>query len=157
MQFKLLVASLLASVGLSVAAPVETRQESCPIVKTGDYVWQVDNLIARKLDGDTINSLSFHVYGTAGNVDVNCSSADIVEPGKFYQCTEDSNIQFAFQNDRSGLLLRQDDNGVENVGSVTVVTGCEHGGTSNADWVCKTDAPTYLTMVQYPKAASSTT
>jgi len=153
MQFKLFAASLLASAGLSAASPLETHQKSCPILKTGDYVWQVDNFIARKLDGETINSLSFHVYGTAGNVEDNCSTTETVEPGQFYQCTTESNIQFAFQNDRSGLLLRQDVNGVQSVGSVTVLTACEHGGTGNADWVCKTDAPAYLTMVHYPQAS----
>jgi hypothetical protein len=153
MQFKLLAASLLASAGLSAAAPFEARQEACPLVKSGDYVWQVENLSARKLDGDTINSLSFRVFGTAGDFDQNCASTDIVEPGKFYPCNPESNIQFAFQNDRSGLLLRQDRD-VQSVGSATILNSCEHGGTGNADWLCKSTGATYITMVQYPTAAN---
>lgn len=111
MYIKTLAASMLAAAGIASAAPFESRQATpeCPVVKTGDYVWQISKFYARKPEGVKINSISFNVKATnGGTADFTCSAqADVVEDGKFYQCGENSFIWFAFQNDRSGLILQQ--------------------------------------------------
>lgn len=112
MQFKLVAASLLAVTGLSSSAPVEARQDTTnrPVVQEGDYIWKIDDFFARKPDGQKITSLGFNVKATNnGTADFDCSvSADPVEEGKFYECGPNSFIYFAYQQDRSGLLLKQD-------------------------------------------------
>jgi hypothetical protein len=156
MQYKYLAATLLASTGLSAANPVAPRQNlpetPTSLATNGNWIWRVNNLSARKLDGETINSLSFDVEGTKGTISETCTSKSIVEPGKFYPCNDKTDLQFAFQNDRSGLLLYKDWNGVPLVGSATTLTSCEHGGTGNADWICKSDGSSYLSMVELPAA-----
>lgn len=111
MQFKYLTASFLATISLSSAAPLEARQDTCPVVQSGDYVWKISEFYSRKLDGKTISSLGFNIKATnEGTLDFNCSASQgtNIENGKFYQCGENSFIWFAWQDDRGGLLLRQD-------------------------------------------------
>lgn len=111
MQFKHVAASLLAIADLGAAVPLDSRQDddTCPIVKTGDYVWKISNFSARKPTGDKSNSISFDVAPTNGApADFTCFvSGDDLEYGKLYQCGENSSVWFAFQNDRSGLVLQQ--------------------------------------------------
>lgn len=112
MQFTIAALSLLIAAGFSTAAPLEARQytTTCPVVQEGDYVWNIDNFYARKPDGKKINSIGFNIKATnKGTLDFNCSaSADVIEDGKFYSCGENSFMYFAYRQDRSGLLLRQD-------------------------------------------------
>lgn len=152
MQFKIIAASLLASAGISMAAPLETRADTCPVVQQGDYVWKIDNFYARKLDGKTISSLQFNVKATnGGTADFNCTSSENVENGKFYQCGENSFIYWAFQDDRSGLLLRQDvSDDIQYVGTTTLPNYCRAGGAGPKDFVCQGVSPAYITLVQYP-------
>ncbi|KAJ8110065.1 hypothetical protein OPT61_g6989 [Boeremia exigua] len=152
MQFKVIAASLLASAGLSMAAPLEARTESCPVVQQGDYVWKIDNFYARKLDGKTISSLQFNVKATnGGTADFNCTSSGNVEDGKFYECGENSFIYWAYQSDRSGLLLRQDvSDDIQYVGTATLPNYCHAGGAGPNDFVCSGVSPAYITLVQYP-------
>src|SRR5690242_1599818 len=152
MQFKVLAASLLASAGLSMAAPLEVRTETCPVVQQGDYIWKIDNFYARKLDGKTISSLQFNIKATnEGTLDFDCKSSGNVEDGKFYQCGENSFIYFAWQADRNGLLLRQDvSDDIQYVATTTVPNYCRAGGAGPNDFVCQGVSPTYITLVQYP-------
>ncbi|KAJ4335338.1 hypothetical protein N0V95_008932 [Ascochyta clinopodiicola] len=152
MQFKVIAASLLASAGLSMAAPLEARAETCPVVQQGDYIWKIDNFSARKLDGKTISSLSFNVKATnGGTLDFNCTSTNPVEDSKFYQCGDNSFIYFAYQADRSGLILRQDvSEGVQWVATTTLPNYCRAGGSGPNDYVCQGVSPAYVTLVQSP-------
>lgn len=152
MQFKVLAASLLASAGLSMAAPLEARAETCPVVQQGDYVWKIDNFYARKLDGKTISSLEFNIKATnKGTLDFNCTSSGNVEDGKLYQCGENSGIYFAWQADRNGLLLRQDvSDDIQYVATTTLPNYCRAGGAGPNDFVCQGVSPAYITLVQYP-------
>ncbi|KZM18300.1 Major allergen Alt a 1 [Ascochyta rabiei] len=152
MQFKVIAASLLASAGLSMAAPLQAREETCPVVEQGDYVWKIDNFSARKLDGKTISSLSFNVKATnGGTLDFDCTSSDPVEDGKFYECGENSFIYFAYQADRSGLLLRQDvSDDIQYVATTTLPDYCHAGGSGPNDYICQGVSPAYITLVQYP-------
>ncbi|KAJ4313518.1 Major allergen Alt a 1 [Neodidymelliopsis sp. IMI 364377] len=152
MQFKIIAASLLASAGLSMAAPLETRTETCPVVQEGDYVWKLDNFTARKLDGKNIDSLTFNIKATnGGTLDFDCSASDGVEDGKFYSCGTNSFISFAFQADRSGLLLKQDvSDDIQYVATTTLPNYCRAGGAGPNDFVCQGVSPAYITLVQYP-------
>lgn len=152
MQFKIIAASLLASAGLSMAAPLAAREETCPVVQQGDYVWKIDNFYARKLDGKAVSSLSFNIKATnGGTLDFDCSSTNAVEDGKYYQCGENSFIYFAYQADRSGLLLRQDvSDDIQYVATTTVPTYCRAGGSGPNDFVCQGVSPAYITLVQSP-------
>jgi hypothetical protein len=152
MQFKVIAASLLASAGLSMAAPLETRAETCPVVQEGDYVWKLDNFSARKLDGKNIDSLTFNIKATnTGTLDFDCSVSNGVEDGKFYSCGTNSGIFFAFQADRSGLLLRQDvSDDIQYVATTTLPNYCRAGGAGPNDFVCQGVSPAYITLVQYP-------
>lgn len=111
MQFTIAVTSLLAAAGLSAAAPLDTRQDTtpCPVVQEGDYIWKIDDFYARKPDGKKVNSVSFNIKATNnGTLDFTCgASADTIEDDKFYSCGENSFMWFAFQQDRSGLILQQ--------------------------------------------------
>lgn len=152
MQYKVLAASLLASASLSAAAPLEARQESCSITKTGDYVWELSNFSAHKPDGVTIASLQFDVRTTAGNLaDFTCKSSSTVEESKWYKCESNSEVYFAFQNDRSGLIVRQVVEGVQSVATTTVLNTCRKGNGGNADFICEGTAPAYITLVQSPQ------
>ncbi|KAL6710157.1 hypothetical protein ACN47E_009948 [Coniothyrium glycines] len=152
MQFKIAAASLLAAAGLSAAAPLEVRQETCPVVQTGDYVWKISDLTARKLDGKSVSSLSFNVKATnGGTADFICSTSSAVEDGKFYQCGENSFIWFAYQDDRNGLILQHDESdSVQLVGSTSLPTNCRAGGSGPNDYVCQSTSDAYVTLVQYP-------
>jgi hypothetical protein len=78
--------SLLAVAGLTTASPLVPRQTPCPVAPTpsGDYA--------------TNN----------GTLDFQCAaSADPVEDATFYKCGENSFIEFAWQDERGGLMLRQ--------------------------------------------------
>ncbi|KAF3050239.1 Major allergen Alt a 1 [Didymella keratinophila] len=152
MQFKTIAASLLVSAGLSMAAPLETRTETCPVVQQGDYVWKIDDFYARKLDGKTISSLGFNIKATnEGTLDFNCTSDGTVEDGKFYQCGGNSSIYFAYQADRSGLLLRQDvSDDIQYVATTTLPNYCHAGGAGANDFVCQGVSPAYITLVQSP-------
>ncbi|KAL1607145.1 Major allergen Alt a 1 [Nothophoma quercina] len=152
MQFKVIAASLLASAGLSMAAPLEARQDTCPVVQQGDYVWKLDNFYARKLDGKTISSLGFNVKATnGGTADFNCTSNGNVEDNKFYECGENSFIYWAWNSDRSGLLLKQDvSDDIQYVATTTLPNYCRAGGSGPNDFVCQGTSPAYITLVPYP-------
>ncbi|KAJ4411113.1 hypothetical protein N0V91_001486 [Didymella pomorum] len=103
MQFKLLAASLLATAGISTAAPLSARQDNstCPLARTGTYVWEISAFSAHKPSGVAISTLSFDVQTTAGNLaDFKCTGSDVAD-ATWYEC-ENSAVSFAFQNDRSG-------------------------------------------------------
>lgn len=152
MQFKVIAASLLASAGLSMAAPLEVRAEICPVVQEGGYIWKIDNFYARKLDGKSISSIEFNIKATNnGTLDFDCTYGNPVEEGKFYPCDSSNLIQFAYQDDRSGLLLKQhvsDD--IQYVATTTVPNVCRAGGSGPNDFVCQSVSPAYITLVQYP-------
>lgn len=154
MQFTVIAASLLAAAGLSMAAPIEARADTCPVVQEGDYIWKLDDFTARKLDGKTISSLSFNIKATNnGTLDFDCSSSTTVEAGKFYPCGENSFIYFAYQDDRSGLLLKQEvSDDITYVGSATLPSYCHAGGSGPNDFVCQGVSPAYITLVEYPSA-----
>ncbi|KAF1932560.1 Alt a 1 major allergen [Didymella exigua CBS 183.55] len=135
-----------------MAAPLEARQDNCPVVQQGDYVWKISNFTARKLDGKTISSLSFNIKATnAGTLDFDCSSASNVEDGKFYQCGDNSFIYFAYQADRNGLILKQDvSDDIQFVATTTLPNYCRAGGSGPDDYVCQGTSPAYITLVQYP-------
>jgi hypothetical protein len=106
------ILSLLAAAGLSTAAPLDTRQTDstlCPVAQQGDYIWKISKFYARKLDGKSISSIDFYISATNnGTLDFQCaSSAAPIEDSKFYACGENSLIQFAWQSDRNGLVLKQ--------------------------------------------------
>ncbi|KAH6616293.1 hypothetical protein C7974DRAFT_436371 [Boeremia exigua] len=155
MQFKYLI-GLLATTTLALAipltAPLAPRQDLCPVVQTGDYVWKISNFWARKLNGTTINSLTFNVQATnGGTADFDCESEGDVEDGVFYSCGPGSFIYWAYQEDRAGLLLRQDvGEGVQYVAATTLPNFCRAGGAGPMDYVCQGVAPAFITLVQYP-------
>jgi len=109
MHFTTITASLVlaAATGLSAAAPASAR-DTCPVVEQGDYVWKLSQFYARKPDGITINSIGFTIQATNnGTLNFNCGAqADSITDDKFYSCGENSFISFAWQGDRSGVLLR---------------------------------------------------
>lgn len=153
MHFKVIAASLLASAGLSTAAPLEARQDAtCPVVQQGDYVWKLDNLNYRKLDGKTITAFSFNIQATnGGTLDFDCSYSGPVEEKHLYECGPNSGIYFSYQEDRSGLVLRHgvsDD--IRYVGTVTLPTYCRAGGAGTNDRVCQGVSPSFITLVQIP-------
>jgi hypothetical protein len=110
MQFTVL-ASILAASGLVAASPVSTRQaDNCAAAPSGDYIWKLSNFSGRKPDGKDFNNVSFNIKATnEGTMDFTCgASADKIESGKFYNCAEgDESIKFAFNADRSAVLLKQ--------------------------------------------------
>lgn len=109
MHIPTLAASLLAAAGFAAAAPASKR-DICPVTQQGDYVWKLSNFYARKPDGITINSIGFNIKATNnGTLDFDCGAqADSIVDDKFYPCGEYSFISFAWQGDRSGVLLKQD-------------------------------------------------
>ncbi|KAF3041257.1 hypothetical protein E8E11_007219 [Didymella keratinophila] len=125
MQFKVLAASLLASTSISSAAPLEARQDTWPLAKTGSYT-------------------------TAGNLaDFKCTDSDVAD-AMWYEC-ENSAVSFAFQNDRSGLIMRHvTTDGVRQVATTTVLNTCRHGPNGGADFICESTSPAYVTFVQLP-------
>lgn len=104
--------SLLTLTHLSTANPLSPRQYTpCPVVQAGDYIWKISSFYARKPDGISISALGFNVEATnGGTANFSCSvmSAEFVEEAVFYQCGDNSFIFFAWQDDRAGLVLRQD-------------------------------------------------
>ncbi|KAJ4380196.1 hypothetical protein N0V86_004505 [Didymella sp. IMI 355093] len=150
MQFKVLAASLLASAGVSMAAPLEARQESCSLAKSGAYVWEISNFSAHKPSGVAISTLTFDVRTTQGNLaDFKCTGSDVAD-AQWYEC-ENASVSFAFQNERSGLIMKHVVDGVQDVATTTMLSTCRHGPNGGADYICESDSPTYVTFVQYPK------
>jgi hypothetical protein len=150
MQFKLLAASLLASAGVSMAAPLEARQEPCSVAQSGAYVWEISNFSAHKPSGVAISALTFDVRTTEGNLaDFKCTGSDVAD-AQWYEC-ENASVSFAFQNDRSGLIVKHDVGGMLDVATTTVLNTCRHGPNGGADFICESDSPAYVTFVQYPK------
>ncbi|KAF2997579.1 hypothetical protein E8E13_002252 [Curvularia kusanoi] len=153
MQFKVLAASLLASAGLSAAAPLEARQESCPTIsKNGDYVWEISNFSAHKPEGVAISEFTLDVTTTRGTLaDFKCTGTDVAD-ATWYPC-ENKMVSFAFQNDRSGLILKYVNvDGVEMVATSTILNTCRHGPGSGPDFICESTSPAYVTFVQTPKS-----
>lgn len=150
MQFKILAASLLASAGTSCATPLSARQETCPLAKTGTYVWEISAFSAHKPSGVAISSLTFDVRTTAGNLaDFKCTGGDVAD-ATWYKCENDA-VSFAFQNDRSGLIMRHITvDGVKQVSTTTVLNTCRHGPDGGADFICESTSPAYVTFVQLP-------
>lgn len=110
MQFTLIAASLLAAAGISVAAPLQVRDDPiCPLVKEGDDVWKISTLWARKLDGKTLSALTFNIQATnGGTLNFTCgASADKLESSKIYSCGENSSIFFSWNDASNALLLQQ--------------------------------------------------
>ncbi|KAF1944388.1 Alt a 1 major allergen, partial [Clathrospora elynae] len=137
---------------LSAAAPLDTRQTTapCPVTTEGDYVWKISKFWARKLDGKNINSLEFNISATNnGTLDFQCAaSAANVDDGKFHSCGENSFIEFAFQGDRSGLLLKQNVSDViQYVATTTVPNVCRAGGSGIDDLICQGVSDAYITLV----------
>lgn len=151
MQFKVLAASLLVSSGLSAAAPLSTRQDTCPLAKTGSYVWELSNFSAHKPSGEAISELTFDVRTTAGNLaDFKCTGSDVAD-ATWYEC-ENAAVSFAFQNDRSGLIMRHvTADGAKQVATTTVLNTCRHGPNGGADFICESTSPAYVTFVQLPE------
>merc|ERR1711874_531183 len=154
MQFTIL-ASLLAASGLVAASPLSTRAESpCPVVKQGDYVWKISEFSGRKPEGKDYNRIGFNIKATnEGTLDFDCSvAADKIEDGKFYQCDKnDSSFSFAFNSDRSGLLLKQKvSDEVTWIGTTTVPNYCRAGGNGQNDRVCTGVSDAYVTLVEIP-------
>ncbi|KAF2025631.1 Alternaria Alternata allergen Alt A 1 [Setomelanomma holmii] len=156
MQLTTTALAFLTATSLTAAAPLTSRQETCPVVQSGDYVWKISEFYARKPDGKSINSIGFNIKATnAGTLDFNCSaSADTVADDTFYECGENSQIYFAFQSDRNGLLLKQkvsDD--ITYVATTTLPNYCRAGGNGPNDFVCQGVSDAYITLVQLPKEA----
>jgi hypothetical protein len=101
----------LAVTGLTTASPLTPRQTPCPVASTpsGDYIWKISKFYARKLDGKSVSSIDFNISATNnGTLDFQCAaSANPVEDATFYKCGENSFIEFAWQDERGGLMLRQ--------------------------------------------------
>merc|ERR1711939_510348 len=97
MQFTTL--ALAAFTAIASASPLAARQDAtCPVVTTGDYIWKIDNLYIRKLDGKSISSLGFDILATnGGTLDFTCTPYDKstnapisgnVEDSTLYSCGE---------------------------------------------------------------------
>ncbi|KAF2845476.1 hypothetical protein T440DRAFT_407891 [Plenodomus tracheiphilus IPT5] len=157
MQFTTLAASLLAVAGLSAAAPLDARTttaDTCPVVQAGDYVWKISDFYARKPDGKKINSISFNIKATnGGTLDFTCGAqADTIVDDQWYSCGENSFMWFAYQSDRSGLLLQQSvSDDIQYVATTTLPNYCRAGGNGQNDFVCQGVDDAYITLVQYPK------
>ncbi|KNG51615.1 alt a 1 major allergen [Stemphylium lycopersici] len=156
MQFTTITA-LFAAAGLAAAAPLEARatEATCPVTTQGDYVWKISNFYGRKPQGTYYNSLGFNIKATnGGTLDFTCSAqANKLEDGKFYSCGENSFMDFAFQSDRNGLLLRQKvSDKITYVATTTLPNYCRAGGNGPKDFVCQGVSDAYITLVQLPKA-----
>lgn len=168
-----LLSPLLALANTAVTTPLTPRQDSCS--QSGDYVFKIDDIYVRKLDGVTASSVSFNILATnGGTLNFTCTPHDAsgnavaaFEEKKFFSCGTNSFFSFSFQSDRSGLLLKQDVSDRYACGSLmsvqanrkpsetlvgtgTLPTYCHAGGSSASDMVCSGVAPACLTMVQYP-------
>ncbi|CAG5163712.1 uncharacterized protein ALTATR162_LOCUS6527 [Alternaria atra] len=155
MQFTT-IASLFAAAGLAAAAPLESRQDtaSCPVSTQGDYVWKISEFYGRKPEGTYYNSLGFNIKATnGGTLDFTCSAqADKLEDHKWYSCGENSFMDFSFDSDRSGLLLKQkvsDD--ITYVATTTLPNYCRAGGNGPKDFVCQGVSDAYITLVTLPE------
>ena len=157
MKFSTIAATAFATV--ASASPLVARQDTCPVVTTGDYIWKIDNLYIRKLDGKSISSLGFDILATnGGTLNFTCTPYDKstnapisgnVEDSMLYSCGENSFIDFAWQSDRSGLLLKQSvSNTIKYVGTTTLPNYCRAGGSGPQDFVCDGTSPAYITLVQ---------
>jgi hypothetical protein len=174
MQFTVL-ASILAASGLVAASPVSTRQaDNCPAAPEGDYIWKLSDFSGRKPENKSFNRVSFNIKATnEGTLDFDCSAAaDKIEDGKFYDCSEgDDSIQFAFNSDRNGVLLKQrvsDEYVIPNIlvssfesytniscrvtwiGSATLPNYCRAGGNGVNDFICTGVADAYVTLIEVP-------
>ncbi|KAF2133145.1 major allergen Alt a 1 subunit [Dothidotthia symphoricarpi CBS 119687] len=151
MQFTI-VAAFLAAAGITAASPIAARQE--PVATpSGDYIWKISEFYSRKLNGKDIDSLAFNIKATNnGTLDFTCEATEgPIVPTQFYQCGENSQIYFSFQDDRSGLLLRQDvSDDIQYVGTATLPNYCRAGGAGINDFICNGVNDAYLTLVQYP-------
>jgi hypothetical protein len=109
MQFTTL--ALFAAAGLSTAAPLSSRQTTTPdVTPSGDYIWKISEFYGRKPEGKDYNHIEFNIKATNnGTLDFTCgASAEPIEDDVYYSCGENSFMSFAFQADRSGLLLKQE-------------------------------------------------
>jgi hypothetical protein len=111
MQFAT-IATLFTVAGLAAAAPLSSRQTdaSCPVSTQGDYVWKISEFYGRKPEGKDYNHVEFNIKATNnGTLDFTCgASAEPIVDGQYYSCGGNSLMSFAFQSDRSGLLLKQE-------------------------------------------------
>lgn len=152
MQFSTLLLSTLAT--LATASPLIPRQDTCPVVTTGDYIWKIDNLYIRKLDGKSTSTIGFDILATnGGTLNFTCTPYDIasntavttnIQDSTLYSCGENSFIDFAWQSDRNGLLLKQG----SLIGTTTLPNYCRAGGSNPNDFVCDGVSPAYITLVQ---------
>lgn len=157
MHFSTIILSTLAVV--ASASPLTPRQDTCPVVTTGDYIWKIDNLYIRKLDGKSVSTIGFDILATnGGTLNFTCTPYDkttnqavttnIVD-STLYSCGENSFIDFAWQSDRNGLLLKQDvSDTIKYIGTTTLPNHCRAGGSNPNDFVCDGVSPAYITLVQ---------
>merc|ERR1711881_172515 len=135
------------------------QDASCPVVTTGDYIWKIDNLFIRKLEGQAISSMGFDILATnEGTLNFTCTPYDKttntkvtgnIEDSTLYSCGENSFIDFAFQSDRNGLLLKQNmSDTIKLVGTTTLPNYCHAGGAGPQDFACTGVSPAYITLVQ---------
>jgi hypothetical protein len=116
-NLKSICLALLISTILVAALPLEARQDSCTSL-LGDQVYLIDDLFLRKYDGETISTMGFHVQGTAGSLDFDCTPYDIAlntpvtafVEGALYACGINSMYFFTFYSDTNTLLFKYDEN-----------------------------------------------
>jgi hypothetical protein len=143
------------------ASPLTTRQDTttCPVVTSGDYIWRITNLSIRKLHSPTISTLTFDILATnGGTLNFTCAPYDKstnapvtteIKDSTLYSCGENSFIDFAWQADRDGLLLKQSvSDNVKLVGTATLPSYCHAGGTGPDDFACVGVSDAYVTLVQ---------
>lgn len=109
MRFTTLAFLLITAGGLTNAAPLESRQDNCPVTTTGDWTWKITKFTGRRPEGNYYSVLSFHITATneGGWLDFNCSaSAAWLQDDVFLTCGPNSGISFAFQSRYNGLIVR---------------------------------------------------
>jgi hypothetical protein len=94
--------------------------------------------------------LTFDVRTTAGNLaGFKCTGSDVAD-AMWYECENDA-VSLAFQNDRSGLIVRHIGvDSVKQVATTTVLNTGRRGPDGSADSICESTSPAYVTFIQLP-------
>jgi hypothetical protein len=90
------------------------------------------------------------VRATTDNLaDFKCTGSDVADT-TWYECDNDA-VSLAFQNDRSGLVVRHISvDSVKQVATTTVLNTCRCGPDGGADSICESTGPAYVTFIQLP-------
>ncbi|CAG5155342.1 uncharacterized protein ALTATR162_LOCUS3614 [Alternaria atra] len=153
MRFTTLAFLLITAGGLTNAAPLESRQDNCPVTTTGDWTWKITKFTGRRPEGNYYSVLSFHITATneGGWLDFNCSaSAAWLQDDVFLTCGPNSGISFAFQSRYNGLIVRHGNTLNPKIGTATIPTVCRASGDGPNDQVCEGVADRYVSLVDLP-------